>query len=176
MKRLVLIIAAIAAACSQQSPPPEILVAAPDTPRAAGEMQPPNAPDSATNIMRIQDIDFASYDRGIAAWVKLEIGESMSSATAKIETHFSPRGGTLEDAYDAMAPKKTETEFSTFGGEGGKVTLVERVNIRDDSVKAEQFYAIFKAKNDGYVLVDYGLKIKCHRGENTEIWQTEPCP
>jgi hypothetical protein len=161
-------------ACSQQ---PETM-RAPAAPQApAGSLAVPDAPavpDSATGIMRITDIDFTSYSRDLASFVKLEVGESMVSATPKIENFFSPQGGSLEDARD-YSREKTETEFSTFGAQGGKVTLVERVNIKDDSVKAEQFYAIFKAKGEGHMLVDYGMKIKCHRGENTENWQIKPC-
>ena len=157
--------------CSRQADPP----AAPDVPQVTGNVAVPKAPDSATNIMRISDIDFASYSRGLAKRVELELGESMSTATPKIESFFSPQGGSVADAGDSSR-KKTETEFSTFGAEGGKVTLVERVNIKDDSVKAEQFYAIFKAKGEDYKLADYGLKIKCYRGENTEHWQTSLCP
>ena len=161
----------VLSACSPQTSTP----ATPSVPQTAGDVTPPKAPDSASNIMRISDIDFASYDRSLAKWVKLELGESMETATPKIESFFSPQGGSVEDAGDSTR-KKTETEFSTFGAEGGKVTLVERVNIKDDSIKAEQFYAIFKAKNEDFVLADYGMKIKCYRGDNIDKWQTELCP
>lgn len=171
MKRFAVITALLFAACSQQAETPAV----PEVPLPSGDVSVPSAPDSASNIMRISDIDFASYDRDLAKWVKLELGESMDTATPKIESHFSPQGGSVEDASDSTR-KKTETEFSTFGAEGGKVTLVERVNIKDDSVKAEQFYAIFKAKGESFMLADYGMKIKCYRGDNTENWQTELCP
>jgi len=171
VKRFAVITALLFAACSQQAETPAV----PEVPLPTGDVSVPAAPDSASNIMRISDIDFASYSRGLAKRVELELGESMSTATPKIESFFSPQGGSVADAGDSSR-KKTETEFSTFGAEGGKVTLVERVNIKDDSVKAEQFYAIFKAKGEDYKLADYGLKIKCYRGENTEHWQTSLCP
>lgn len=171
MKRFAVITALLFAACSQQAETPAV----PELPLPPGDVSVPAAPDSASSIMRISDIDFASYDRGLAKRVGIELGESMGAATPKIESFFSPQGGSVEDAGDSTR-KKTETEFSTFGAEGGKVTLVERVNIKDDSVKAEQFYAIFKAKNEDFVLADYGMKIKCYRGDNIDKWQTELCP
>ena len=171
MRHFTLIAAFGLVACSPQADAPTV----PDVPTVSGDVQPPKVPDSASNIMRISDIDFPSYSRDLARFVELKLGENMATATPKIESYFSPQGGSVEDAQDSSR-KKTETEFSTFGAEGGKVTLVERVNIKDDSVKAEQFYAIFKAKGEGYMLADYGMKIKCHRGDNTDNWQTALCP
>jgi len=158
-------------ACSNQPVAPAL----PDTPTLPNSVETPKAPQSATNIMRIQDIDFGSYSRDLAKWVGLELGESDQTVTPKIESYFSPQGGSVDDAMDSQR-LKTETEFSTFGAEGGKVTLVERINIKDDSIQAEQFYAIFKAEGDDFTLADYGMKIKCHRGANTQNWQTELCP
>lgn len=176
---LVLVLGAaliVLSACSQQP-------GTPDAPQPSGSLEAPKAPevpkapDSATNIMRIQDIDFGSYSRDLAKWVKLDLGENMAVAMPKIEEHFAPRSGTVEENPNVkQIAEKTQTEFSTFGAEGGKVTLVERINIKDDSVKAEQFYAIFKGKDDDFMLVDYGLKIKCQRGDNTQHWQTTVCP
>ncbi len=174
-KRLLLFLAVLSlTACSEQPKIP----AGPVIPDVEGGVDAPAAPDSASNIMRISDIDFPSYSRDLARFVELELGEDMATATPKIESYFSPQGNSLDEkiGYAASSGKKTETEFSTFGAEGGKVTLVERVNIKDDSVKAEQFYAIFKAKGEGFMLADYGMKIKCHRGANTTEWQTALCP
>lgn len=171
MKRILLISAILLTACSPQAEAPAV----PEVPQTIGSAIAPKAPESASNIMRIADIDFPSYSRDLAKGVELELGESMVTATPKIEGYFTPQGGSVEDASDSKR-KKTESEFSTFGAEGGKVTLVERVNIKDDSVKAEQFYAIFKAKGGDFMLADYGLKIKCYRGGNTDNWQTDLCP
>ena len=168
MKRFALITALVLSACTE---PSEIA----DAPMPLDTLETPAVPDSATGIMRIADIDFASYSRSLASSVRLEIGEPMSSVTPKIETYFSPQSTSPERSSDTLR-EKTETEFSTFGAQGGKVTLVERVNIKDDSVKAEQFYAIFKAKGEDFILADYGMKIKCYRGENTTHWQTDLCP
>lgn len=171
MKRIAVISVLVLTACSEQPKTPAV----PDVPQPLGSVEAPAAPQSASQILRIADIDFPSYSRGLADGVELELGESMATATPKLESFFSPQGGSVEDAGD-NSRKKTETEFSTFGAQGGKVTLVERVNIKDDSVKAEQFYAIFKVKGEGFILADYGMKVKCYRGENTLNWQTALCP
>ncbi len=137
-------------------------------------------PQSSTDILRITDIDFPSYSRDLARFVGLELGQTMAEATTKIETYFTPTGGDMDDMDEYWDPDsnipKTESEFSTLGGEGGKVTVVERVNMKDDSVRDEQFYAIFKQSGEAYTLADYGMKIRCYRGENTDEWQTELCP
>jgi len=97
-------------ACSNQPVAPAL----PDTPTLPNSVETPKAPQSATNIMRIQDIDFGSYSRDLAKWVGLELGESDQTVTPKIESYFSPQGGSVDDAMDSQR-LKTETEFSTFG-------------------------------------------------------------
>ncbi len=178
MTRITLISSALLAvftmsACSQKSGPVEVTEPAP----TQAVEQSHDKPQSSTDILRITDIDFPSYSRDLARFVGLELGETMAEATAKIETYFTPKGGDV-DAYhdpDSNIPK-TESEFSTLGGEGGKVTVVERVNMKDDSVRDEQFYAIFKQSGEAYTLADYGMKIRCYRGDNTDEWQIELCP
>lgn len=131
-------------------------------------------PMTGNEIMRISDIDFDSYSKDLARFINLEMTEPLSTAVPKIERYFAPTGG--DSADYANVGTQTETSFSSFDAEGGKVMVVERINMRDDSVKAEQFYAIFKKFSDAEVLVDYGSKIKCARGANTTQWQTELCP
>lgn len=140
------------------------------------EVVVPPRPSAANDIMRIADIDFQSYDKGLAKSIKLKPMEPLSSAVTKVETYFTPQGGDIE-GYDARKiGQETESIFSSFDAEGGKVMVVERINMRHDSVKAEQFYAIFKKTETDEILVDYGMKIKCHRGNNTANWQIDLCP
>ena len=176
MRSLAFISVLALAACAQQ----DGALSQSEGPVAPAATEAPKAPHSAADILRIEDINFASFSPSLAKFVGIELGESDKTAIPKIEAYFTPQGGSVEDAMNKTS-KKTETEFSTFGAEGGKVTLVERVNMRDDSVKAEQFYAIFKAEGDDFILADYGMKIKCHRslngdGNTTTSWQTELCP
>lgn len=137
---------------------------------------PPETPD----IRRISDIDFASYSRDLAKFVDIEIGQTMSEAVPIIEKHFVPKGGTAKEFKEYSvknSPAQTETSYSTFEAEGAKVILVERINMRDDSVAAQQFYAIGKKNTDGTeTIIDYGMKIKCARGANQGEWGTKLCP
>ena len=135
------------------------------------------APESP-EIKRISDIDFTSYNKGLARFVKLEAGDSFASAKAKMETYFIPGKGIPGEkiAQDRLRGP-SEVSFMTFEGDGGKVILAERNEMADDSVKAEQMYALTKTMADGSdVLLDYGMKIKCWRGENSDEWGTSLCP
>ncbi|MGJ8563601.1 MAG: hypothetical protein ACSHXY_08610 [Alphaproteobacteria bacterium] len=129
-------------------------------------------------IKRISDIDFPSYSKDLARFVKLEAGESFASAKAKMEIYFIPgKGIPGEKIAQDRRRGPSEVSFMTFEGDGGKVILAERNEMADDSVKAEQMYALTKTMVDGSdVLLDYGMKIKCWRGESPDEWGTNLCP
>ncbi len=129
-------------------------------------------------IKGISDIDFASYDRELARWVGLEVGDSLTEANAKIEAYFSPGAGRPEGHYSGDPERElAETSFSTVATDGGTVIVAERSNLKDDSVKSERLYLITKKFNNGEEsVVDYGMKIKCMRGANTEQWTIDLCP
>lgn len=150
-------------ACSQNETVPQIA----ETPAV------PEAPA----ILRISDIEFESYSRDLAARVEVNPGDLWTEAVPVIEAYFAPKGGDVE-GYSALSTgSQTETSFSTFDAEGGKVMLVERINMRDDSVTAQQFYAIGRKNADGSeTLLDYGLKNKCARGDNKDQWSKTLCP
>ena len=145
----------------------------PTVPPQAEMSVPPN---QGEDIMRISDIDFLSYSKDLARWIELETMEPLESAVAKIESYFSPQGGDFNSYDIGKTGTQTESIFSSFDAEGGKVIVVERINMRDDSVKAQQFYAVFKKTDTAELLIDYGMKIKCARGDNTTEWQTDNCP
>lgn len=163
---------AMLAACSSPTEPeaPQ----APEAPESGTAL--PNAPE-APEIRRISDIDFASYSRDLVRIEGVNIGDPMARAVPEIEAYFSPKGGDVKDYSPLSGTKQTETSFSTFDAEGARVVLVERINMRDDSVEAQQFYAIGKKNADGSeTLVDYGMKIKCARGADKGKWGTDLCP
>lgn len=167
-----MILALVFAACSQNVAPK-----VPNTSDMHSEQIPPDAP-ATDEIMRITDIDFASYTQDIAKFVGLEIGEDFAASKTKMETYFVPGKGTSETAVaNERREGPAETSFSTFGADGGTVIVADRFNMADDSVKAEQMYAISKKKADGSeILVDFGMKVKCWRSENPQIWRTTLCP
>ena len=69
---------------------------------------------------------------------------------------------------------------STFEMDDGSVMLFARNNLPDDSVFAEEVYAVFSGPGEtnkfNQTLAAYGLRIKCRRGDNKMEWTTTRCP
>jgi len=123
---------------------------------------PPSVPDPADVPDRIQDIDFTSYSRDMARFIGLEVSENKGSAKDKIQSYFQPEKG---------AEGNAEYNFVELGGVGATVMIASATGLADDSLKAQELFAVFKDDT----LVDYGMKIKCWRGETPDLWQTTPC-
>lgn len=126
-------------------------------------------PQPLSGILRASDIDFGSYSRDLAKFVKLEIGEPMASAESKTLAYFTPK---------ASGEGNVQFEMDKLQGYiGGQAFIATIDGLVDDSVKAEQLYAIGKKQVDeNYTLVDYGMRVKCWRGENPNEWGTDLCP
>jgi len=132
-------------------------------------------PDSASEIqalsgiLRASDIDFGSYNRDLAKFVKLEIGEPMASAESNTLAYFTPK---------ASGEGNVRFEMDKLQGYiGGQAFIATIDGLVDDSVKAEQLYAIGKKQADeSFTLVDYGMRVKCWRGDNPNEWGTDLCP
>lgn len=148
---------------------------------------PPSPPETDISVLaapaepeikRISDIDFSSYNKDLAKFVQLKQGESFAEAKAKMETYFVPgKGIPGEKIAQDRRRGPSEVSFMTFEGDGGKVILAERSEMADDAVRAEQMYALTKTMADGSdVLLDFGMKVKCWRGENPDQWGTQLCP
>lgn len=156
----------------------------------AAEPEPPTPPDAPEadlsvlaappepEIKRISDIDFSSYNKDLAKLVQLKQGESFAETKAKMETYFVPgKGIPGEKIAQDRRRGPSEVSFMTFEGDGGKVILAERSEMADDAVRAEQMYALTKTMADGSdMLLDFGMKVKCWRGENPDQWGTQLCP
>ena len=56
--------------------------------------------------------------------------------------------------------------------EGATLFVIRRTGLRDDSVSAEESFAVF----DAGVLAAYGSRVKCARGADPDAWVTELCP
>lgn len=142
----------------------------PDVPRVAAVtegLEPPMPPvvPNGDGITRLSDIDFASYSMDLAKPLNLEVGELKTSVEDKVHATFRPNK--MPDGKGHMEYALTELK-----AEGGSVLLATAQGLADDSVKAQQLYVIFQ---EG-VLVTYGMKVKCKRGETPNIWQNSVCP
>lgn len=131
-------------------------------------------PQELSDIRQPSDIDFGAYSKDLAKFVGLEIGMSMEKAEIEVLNYMAPEQG---------SEGKAVFEMDKFQGYVGGQAFVATIDgLADDSVKAQQLYAIGKKDTDKkegdetYSLIDYGMRVKCWRGENTANWQAKPCP
>ena len=151
MKKLALICAALCVSpCGQQ----------------AAETTAPSAPPVPVKSMTLEDINFASYSEDLAKFVGLENGEDRCAAIDKMRLYFAP-----EDGQTIL-----NTKTSSFDRPDGSVMIFSASGFKDDSIKAQELFMIFAGDKDAQILAAYGLKQKCHRGDNTTEWQTNLCP
>ena len=151
MKKLALLCAALCvSSCGQQ----------------AAKTTAPSAPPVPVKSMTLEDIDFASYSEDLAKFVGLENGEDRWAAIDKMRLYFAP-----EDGQTIL-----NTKTSSFDRPDGSVMIFSASGFKDDSIKAQELFMIFAGDKDAQTLAAYGLKQKCHRGDNTTEWQTNLCP
>ena len=151
MKKLALICTALCvSSCGQQ----------------AAETTAPSAPPAPVKSLTLEDIDFASYSEDLAKFVGLENGEDRWAAIDKMRLYFAP-----EDGQTIL-----NTKTSSFDRPDGSVMIFSASGFKDDSIKAQELFMIFAGDKDAQILAAYGLKQKCHRGDNTTEWQTNLCP
>lgn len=114
----------------------------------------------------IDDIDFGQYSRELASFSDLRQGQSRIAAIDVVRLLFAPDDGA----------KIIKTSSANFALEGGSVMLLSAAELPDDSVRAQEFYLIFEGNGNAQILADYGLRVKCYRGENITDWQMKACP
>jgi len=155
------------AACGQ--PTEQSVAAPPAPPETASRVVLPDAP-LMLPAGSLEDIDFSDYSQELARFVDLEMGESRLDSIDKIRLYFAPEPGT----------NMVNMTSSTFERDDGAVMLFARNNIPDDSIFAEEVYAVFSGPGDAekfnQKLAAYGLRLKCRRGDNAMEWTTELCP
>jgi len=119
-----------------------------------------------TQSRTINDIDFSQYSLSLANYTDLRVGQSRIAAIDVVRLLHAPEQGA----------KIVKTSSATFDMEGGSVMLLSASGLADDSVHAEEFFLIFEGEGNTQKLAEYGLRVKCARGENTTDWQKTPCP
>ncbi|WP_418152865.1 hypothetical protein AB8615_04945 [Litorimonas sp. RW-G-Af-16] len=122
-------------------------------------------PPATPRSLRLEDIDFTSYSQELAGVLELERGESRIRAIDKVRLNFAPTG-----------PEILKTAQSSFDRPDGSVLIFSVDGIADDSVRAQEVFLILSGPEGEQVLAEYGMRIKCYRGENTTDWQTNLCP
>ena len=148
MKKITLICAALClSACNQQ-------------------VAETTAPPAPAKSLTLEDIDFTSYSENLAKSIGLEAGEDRWASIDKMRLYFAP-----EDGQTIL-----NTKTSSFDRPDGSVMIFSASGFKDDSIKAQELFMIFAGDKDAQTLAAYGLKQKCHRGDNTTEWQTNLCP
>lgn len=131
---------------------------------AASQPTPPTSP--MPKSLTLEDIDFNNYSKDLAKFTGLKEGQSRIAAIDVVRLLHAPEQGA----------KIVKTSSATFDMEGGSVMLLSASGLADDSVHAEEFFLIFEGEGNTQKLAEYGLRVKCARGENTAQWQKTPCP
>ena len=119
-----------------------------------------------TQSRTINDIDFSQYSLSLANYTDLRVGQSRIAAIDVVRLLHAPEQGA----------KIVKTSSATFDMEGGSVMLLSASGLADDSVHSEEFFLIFEGEGNTQKLAEYGLRVKCARGDNTTDWQKTPCP
>ena len=147
----------------------ETITLPPTPPETLTEVTPPEPP-ATLPAGSLEDIDFTAYSQELARFVGLEMGETRLDSIDKIRLYFAPEPGT----------NMVNMTSSTFERDDGAVMLFARNNIPDDSIFAEEVYAVFSGPGDAnkfnQKLAAYGLRLKCRRGDPAMEWTTELCP
>ena len=161
------------AACKADSVEPhDILEIADSAPAPSIPASPEiegGVPQELSDIRQPSDIDFGAYSKDLAKFVGLEVGMPMEKAEIEVLNFMAPKkGGEGNSVF----------EMDKFQGYvGGQAFVATLDGLADDNVKAQQLYAIGKkGEGETYSLIDYGMRVKCWRGDNTANWQAKPCP
>ena len=165
-------------ACKADIVEPRDILEGADTAPAPNIPAPPavegGVPQELSDIRRPSDIDFGAYSKDLAKFTGLKVGMPMAEAELIVLNKMAPEKG---------AEGRAVFEMDKFQGYVGGQAFVATIDgLADDSVKAQQLYAIGKKDTDNkgegetYSLIDYGMRVKCWRGDNTENWQSKPCP
>lgn len=161
---------AILSACAGETPaeppvPTAPISATADLPRV---VDMPAAP--TVSASKLEDIDFKAYSPALAGIVGLTEGETRLESIDKIRLFLAPGPG----------QRIISTASVTFERDDGAVLLFTNKDLPDDSVKAQEIYAVFSGPGGdakfNQTLAAYGMRVKCRRGANTTEWQTDLCP
>ena len=148
---------------------PESPVIAPVKPEQLQAATPPATPPGFP-AGSIDDIDFNAYSQALAGHLGLTPGETRLDAIDKIRLYFAPEPGT----------NMVNLTSNTFELDDGSVMIFARNDLPDDSVFAEEVFAVFSgpggADKFNQTLAAFGLRMKCRRGDNAMEWTKELCP
>lgn len=155
---------------AEPAPTPVAAVPMPVEPLDAREQIARNMVSPAipgTPVMPEADLtlDPSDYSRDLARFIPIERGMDRYAAKDALLLYYiaEPEG------EGAQRPKVSSTERIV---DGATLFVIRRSGLADDSIAAEETYALFDANR----LVEYGSRQQCRRGDTPNQWTTELCP
>lgn len=113
-------------------------------------------------------LELEDFSPSLAGRIGLENGQSLEDAKAKVLDYFGEEPS--EGRY-------SRDEDTVYLGNGMTHIVMSHDGLLDDSVQAEQvMLVITPVSPERGEVTDFGMRIKCRRGENTGAWTTELCP
>jgi hypothetical protein len=112
-------------------------------------------PDDLTSL------DPSDYSIDLARFIPVERGMEQFAAKDEFLVYYNDNAG-----------PQTRVSMTEKMVDGATIFVIRRTGLPDDSVAAEESYALFDAGK----LAAYGTRIKCARGSHTTNWTTEICP
>jgi hypothetical protein len=130
------------------------------------EMVTPVAPGTPVMPTASLALDPADYSKERARFIPIEVGMDRYLAKDELLLHYNSEP--FSENPEARA-KVSSTEQMI---DGGTLFVIRRSGMADDSLAAEETFALF----DDSVLVDFGSRFQCRRGETPNQWTTTLCP
>jgi len=101
------------------------------------------------------------YSRELARFIPIELGMARYTAKDELLLYYNSDAGS--------GSKVSSTERTV---DGDMMFVIRRSGLKDDSLAAEETFARFKDD----LLVDFGSRIQCRRGDKANEWTTDLCP
>lgn len=111
-------------------------------------------------------LDPSDYSRDLTRFIPIEIGMDRYLAKDELLLHYNSEP--ITETLEARAKVSSNEQMI----DGATLYVIRRSGMADDSVAAEETFALF---DDG-VLVDFGTRIQCYRGDTPNQWTTNLCP
>ncbi|MGB6318644.1 MAG: hypothetical protein WBG08_08385 [Litorimonas sp.] len=127
------------------------------------DMVTPAAP--GTPVMPDANVAFdpSAYSETLAVGPALETGMDRYAATDALLLHYNDQ---------AEGETRAKVSSSERRVDGATLFVIRRSGLADDSIAAEETYALFDAET----LVAFGSRQQCRRGDTPNSWTTELCP
>lgn len=127
----------------------------------ARDMVTPQTPGTPVMPSGLARIDSEDYSKELARFIPIELGMDRYAVIDELRLYYGA------DASVSSRISSTEQQV-----DDDLIVMFRRSGLEDDSVAAEETFARFTDD----MLIDFGSRIQCYRGENANEWTTDLCP